>query len=261
MNEINEPPTALIQDAGMSDIQRDAIIEKWRQYLQKQSVIKVFDGEKLAGYDPGVEFAVHFPKSSMHMHDFKEGIMSATAEARFFEDGHVEIEGIEHDIVRKNFDQAWSEVYRRCTGKDLEFLLTAKLPEEAIVEDLEKKVETILEKLEAWKSVFQKIPVVFKVKIVEDYEYGNLLEFLIFKNASFLINRENWDGFDAYKLRSTGFVEYANYSQGESDLVYEKWVDKNSDRKEEESLPEFYQAVLDLNDRYLNAVPDAPVGN
>ncbi len=261
MNEINEPPTALIQDAGMSDIQRDAIIEKWRQYLQKQSVIKVFDGEKLAGYDPGVEFAVHFPKSSMHVHDFKEGIMSATAEARFFGNGNVEIEGIEHDIVRKNFDQAWSEVYRRCTGKDLEFLLTAKLPEEAIVEDLEKKVETFLEKLEAWKIAFKKIPVVFDLEILEDNEYGNLMEIRLFTNGSFMLNREGCEAIDDYKLRSTGFVEYANYSQGESDLVYEKWVDKNSDRKEEESLPEFYQAVLDLNDRYLNAVPDAPVGN
>lgn len=256
MSEIKEPSTVSIEDAKISNPERDAIIERWKNYLHQQSVIKVLDGEKIAGYDAGVKFAVRFPRSFMHMHDFEEGMMSAMAEARFFEGGHVEIEGIEYDTVWKNFDQAWSEIYRRCTGKDLEFLLTVKVPENAIAEDLEKKFSAVREKLVGWENAFKKIPVVYEVEIIEDNEYGDLMEIRLFANGSFMLNREDCEAIDDYRLRSSGYVSYAEYSSGESDTVYDTWCNELTAN---ETLVEFYTAVLDLNSRYLSAVPDAPI--
>lgn len=259
MSEIKEPPTVFIQDAQMSNSKRNEIIEKWKVYLHSQKVIVVVDGEELLTYDPATKIVVRFPKSLFHIPDFKQGIGSAYAEARFYEDGNVQIYGIQDGISRMNFDQAWAEIYRRTTGKDLEFILTSQIPESEITENLEEKAKQVRNKLEKWVEAFKKIPVVFNVEILEDNEYGNLMEIRLFTNASFILDKENCESIDDYRLRSSGLVNYAEYTQGESDLVFDQWVDDSREKNpKDDTLVEFYEAVLDLNNRYMNAVPEVP---
>lgn len=259
MSEIKEPPKVSIQDTQMSDSDRDKIIEKWKEYLNSQKVIVVVDGEELLTYDPATKIVVRFPKSLFHIPDFKQGIGYACAEARFYEDGSVQIYGIQDGISTMNFDQAWAEIYRRTTGKDLEFIITSQIPEGVIAEDLEVKFTSVREKLNGWVEAFKKIPVVCSVEILEDNEYGSLIEIRLFTNGSFLLDKKNCEAVDDYRLRSSGYVSYAEYTQGESDSVYHKWCEDSQEKNADyENLSEFYQAVLDLNNRYMNAVPDVP---
>lgn len=252
---IKEPPSTSIQDASQS-ANNDVIIKKWKEYLQNQNVISLII-EDLSVYPKNTAFVIQFPKSLIHLHDYKEKMKSATAEAIFSKEGHVQIVGIQDGIVSANFDQAWNEIYRRCTGKDLEFILTSNIPDNKIAGDLEIRLLQIREKLNVWINAFKKLSVVSNAEILENNEYGNLMEITIFTNASFLLGKDKCDAIEDYRLRGNGEVTFTEYSQGERDSLYDTWIKETQEKgSESETLEEFYAAVLDLNKRYLGAVPE-----
>ncbi len=255
MNQIKQPPTVSIEDAKKATIDRDNTIAKWKEYLLKQKIISLIT-EDLSAYDKGTAFVVQFPKSLIHLHDFNQKMKSAIAEAVFSEEGYVQISGVQDGIATANYDEAWNNIYRRCTGKDLEFILTSNIPDNEIAGDLEAKFQQVREKLIAWINAFKKIPVVSNATILEDNEYGNLMEITIFTNASFLLGKDKCDAIDDYRLRGDGEVTSSDYSQGEADLLYDQWIDDaQRTGSKSENLEVFYKAVIDLNERYLSAVP------
>lgn len=255
MKQIKQPPTVSIEDAKKATIDRDNTIAKWKEYLLKQKIISLIT-EDLSAYDKGTAFVVQFPKSLMHLHDFNQRMKSAIAEAVFSEEGYVKITGIQDAAVSANFDEAWNEIYRRCTGKDLEFILTSKIPGNEIAGDLEARLFQIREKLTGWVNAFKKIPVVSNAEILEDNDYGNLMEITLFTNASFLLGKDKCDAIEDYRLRGDGEVTSTDYSQGETDSLYDQWIEEaQKTGSKSENLEVFYKAVLDLNERYLSAVP------
>lgn len=257
--EIVVQPDIDIQDADKK--LQTKRIEQWGEYLKKQTIVNV------TIFPPGMDdvaFLVSFPVSFMHLRDFKQGIGRAVGIAKFRKDGEVRIAGInDEDELPYNYRSAWNEIYQRCTGQNMEFILATTLPDQPIEGDFEKKIEEYTARLDAWAEAFKKIPIVAVACVCDAHDvwhYGQLLQVTLYTNASFVSDRKNAKGINDFYLGINGTIKDGNYYDGECDKLWDVWIEEGAKKYETrpERLEDFYEDVIDLNNRYLNAIPEPP---
>ncbi len=245
----------------LSEEELEKIRNGWKEfYLRQPVLVTEVDPKELKALksefyvcDDEPIFAVYFPKSWNHVHDFLQNLETATAVAIFGENGHVNIQGIGKDNQRYNYQSAWEEIYLRVMGFDASLIEFKINPEHEInIDTVIKNSNELPMRITNWLEKLNQIPGVTAEKYEGDNGYS-LIEVYIPMSVNCLLNQDN-SGEDIYSVHLTteNKVDFDHYENGERSAIFEEWIKRESEIKTWQQL---YDELLKLANSYAT-VPE-----
>ncbi len=258
MDTNSELPPNDLKVLGEEELKK--IRNNWRDFYLRQPVVITEVNPKelidLKGQfyvcDDEPLFAVYFPKSWNHVHDFLQNVETATAVAIFGESGHVNIQGIGKNDQRYNYKSAWEEIYLRVMGFDANLIEFKINPEHEI--NIDTVIKNSNELTMRITNCLEKLNQIPGVK-AEKYEGDNgdsLIEVDIPMSAKHLLDPDN-AGADVYcvHLTTENKVDFDHYEDGERSAVFEEWI---KGEKEIKTWQQLYDGLLKLANSYAAVI-------
>lgn len=222
-------------------------VEAWKEYFQKQLIIKTLEGDEISDE----AFTVLAPLTFLHLNDFKNGLSSATTAFTFMTHDAVETEE-STGLGTISYISAFKEIVQRVTGVLLDYAIIPEVPEKDLLtaeeeNGLAEKMKMFNENLELWMEKFRKLPA---VESVNPYDMDNP-DRLVTINVKTSFPRK--DCIDFYTLDIGNTIDHPDWdNEGKSSTVYDKWCEGEPAK----TWADLYQALVELSNIYVG-IPQA----